>query len=645
MNRILLGVALALSIGACARSLHAPAAWVFALFAIAAPIASFRPGPRLATTIAFFAWLALIATAVVTWSLVVVLMIHGDSTELTLRILGAVLAVLAIGLVLAHRDGFALVMVVALFDLAGVHRREEIRPFVIGAAFVVLAHLARAQQRRRLLAIGGAIGLAASIAAALPPLQSVFERAAFAAFAPKSARSGLSGDDARLGEVESLAVSDRLVLRVWADRAERLRARVYLKFDGRIWHVTRSDGGSVKTLDAPLGPRASSALSFPGPLHALESTDPGKLAGDDIRATRIVPVDLDEGLLPSPGSLLAVKTPFTPMIDAFGVLLPLGRPNDPWVALHRDRPEIADDRVPDKMTLAIATSLPRTVDPRLAAVAAELGTGTAEERIRRTTEWVRNAAHYDLNVGAFKTRDPIAEFLFEKKRGYCEYFASSLAVLLRLEGVPTRFVTGFNVGSDNKVGEHYEVHDADAHAWVEAYVEGRGWLVADPTPAADYLALHPRSISRADAVRAWLADVWLSLRHGGRKGVLKALGYVAFAALLAAGVVVVIRELRRRKDSGDAEKQGQRASLPKTIADCVAALDRAFATLGHPRPPAAGLLEHTEALEALEADTSRTLREAVELVHRCAFAGEPVDDAAVARVTRSVAALRRPEVR
>lgn len=639
MNRVLLAVALALAMGSCVRSLGFPVSVVFVAFALLAPWVRVTIGPKLATTLGFFAWLALIATAVITWSLVVVLMIHGESTELTLRILFSVLALLAIGLFLARRDGFVLVMIVALLDVAGVHRREELRPFVVSAALAVMLHLVARRRSKRFVAIAGSLAVGAGIAAFLPPAQRAVERAAFAAFAPTSARSGLSGDDARLGEVESLAVSDRLVLRVWSDRPERLRARVYLRFNGRIWHVQRSDGGLVKTIDAPLGPNAQSALSFSGAMHALERTDPKVLAGDDVRATRIVPIDLDEGLLPSPGGLIAVKAPFAPMIDAFGVLLPLGRPNDPWVVLHHDRPDIADDHEPDRDTLALAKSLPFVVDPRLAAVAEQLGKGTVEERIQRTTEWVRGAAHYDLNVGAFRTRDPIAEFLFEKKRGYCEYFATSLAILLRLEGVPARFVTGFAVGADNKVGEHYEVRDSDAHAWVEAWVPGRGWIVADATPAADFAALHPRTASRMDAFRAWLADAWLSLRHGGRKKLLAAFGYVALALLLGAGVVVVIREIRRRKSDDDGSTRGARARLPATVARCVSAIDRAFTALGHPRPRAAGLLEHTASIEGLPPETEKTLREAVELVHRVAFAGESPDESALAEITRSVAAL------
>ena len=52
---------------------------------------------------------------------------------------------------------------------------------------------------------------------------------------------------------------------------------------------------------------------------------------------------------------------------------------------------------------------------------------------------------YSLDVGAFKTKDPLAEFLFDKKKGYCEYFASATVMLLRLQGVPARYVNGLSV--------------------------------------------------------------------------------------------------------------------------------------------------------------------------------------------------------
>ena len=93
--------------------------------------------------------------------------------------------------------------------------------------------------------------------------------------------------------------------------------------------------------------------------------------------------------------------------------------------------------------------------------------------------------------GAFRTGDPLAEFLFEKKAGYCEYFASAAVVLLRLQGVPARFVKGLSVGpqTDQGGGLHV-VRDSDAHAWVEAWIPGEGWVEADPTPPGQFAEAH-----------------------------------------------------------------------------------------------------------------------------------------------------------
>ena len=71
-------------------------------------------------------------------------------------------------------------------------------------------------------------------------------------------------------------------------------------------------------------------------------------------------------------------------------------------------------------------------------------------------------------------RDPLADFLFVRKQGYCEYFASAMAVMLRAEGIPSRVATGFQSGYFNDVSGLYVVRASDAHAWVEAWIEGRG---------------------------------------------------------------------------------------------------------------------------------------------------------------------------
>src|SRR5207302_4337115 len=78
---------------------------------------------------------------------------------------------------------------------------------------------------------------------------------------------------------------------------------------------------------------------------------------------------------------------------------------------------------------------------------------------------------------------PISTFLFSAKAGHCEYFASSMAILLRAAGIPTRIVNGFLMGEYNPVGDDYIIRQSDAHSWVEVYVPGHGWMEFDPTPA------------------------------------------------------------------------------------------------------------------------------------------------------------------
>jgi len=78
--------------------------------------------------------------------------------------------------------------------------------------------------------------------------------------------------------------------------------------------------------------------------------------------------------------------------------------------------------------------------------------------------------------------DPVEDFLFDRQRGHCEYFASALALMLRATGVPSRLVSGFQGGTLNQLTGQFMVQQRHAHAWVEAWIGGR-WVTLDPTPA------------------------------------------------------------------------------------------------------------------------------------------------------------------
>ncbi|MBF0506757.1 MAG: DUF3488 domain-containing transglutaminase family protein [Nitrospirae bacterium] len=81
------------------------------------------------------------------------------------------------------------------------------------------------------------------------------------------------------------------------------------------------------------------------------------------------------------------------------------------------------------------------------------------------------------------TRHPLEDFLFKYHRGNCEYFASAMAVMLRIDGIPSRLVGGYRGGYYNDMGKYYLVPQKNAHVWVEAYIDNKGWLRVDPTPA------------------------------------------------------------------------------------------------------------------------------------------------------------------
>ena len=102
---------------------------------------------------------------------------------------------------------------------------------------------------------------------------------------------------------------------------------------------------------------------------------------------------------------------------------------------------------------------------------------------------------YTLEPGALDLTDPVDTFLFDTRRGFCEHYASAFAVLLRAAGIPARIVTGYQGGELNPRGNFLVVRQSDAHAWVEAIVEGR-WRRFDPTGAVSPLRIES-GISRA----------------------------------------------------------------------------------------------------------------------------------------------------
>jgi transglutaminase-like putative cysteine protease len=127
------------------------------------------------------------------------------------------------------------------------------------------------------------------------------------------------------------------------------------------------------------------------------------------------------------------------------------------------------------------------VDARVASLAAQVTASSANDydRARAIENHLRTKYAYTLQLPRTAVKDPIANFLFERKQGHCEYFASSMAVMLRTLGIPSRVVNGFRSDEFNDLTANYVVRAKDAHSWVEAYFPGYGWQMFDPTPAGN----------------------------------------------------------------------------------------------------------------------------------------------------------------
>lgn len=124
------------------------------------------------------------------------------------------------------------------------------------------------------------------------------------------------------------------------------------------------------------------------------------------------------------------------------------------------------------------------LDARIPQLAAQITTGENNDYDKAVAIERYLKTHYGYTLQLLRTpvADPLANFLFVRKQGHCEYFASSMAVMLRTLRIPSRVVNGFRSSEFNDVTGKYVVRARDAHAWVEAYFPGYGWITFDPTP-------------------------------------------------------------------------------------------------------------------------------------------------------------------
>jgi len=325
---------------------------------------------------------------------------------------------------------------------------------------------------------------AAAIFFLLPRVSSGY----LSAYAPGTDIATGFSDEVQLGRIGQIQQSSSLVMRIKIDGDPqgafdlKWRGVSLNAFDGKTWS----------------NPHARHLLSHPPQGHFVFAQPGWAGAGSWLEKTsrrvhyRVLMEPLSTNvffLAPTPlsleGNYRAIAT------DAGGAVFNLDaeRPVTRYEATSNiaqpsaDELRAAPEFYPPEV-LRDDLQLPPT-DPRVRRLASQIvgSAPTNYDKAVAVENYLRTHFGYTLQLPRTEPRDPIANFLFERKQGHCEYFASGMTVMLRTLQIPARVVNGFRTGEFNDVTSQYLIRASDAHSWVEAYFPGYGWISFDPTPA------------------------------------------------------------------------------------------------------------------------------------------------------------------
>jgi hypothetical protein len=138
-----------------------------------------------------------------------------------------------------------------------------------------------------------------------------------------------------------------------------------------------------------------------------------------------------------------------------------------------------------KQQMRRALTLPDGYNPR----ARQLATAWRAQGLSDELDANTSLAYFNQYAFEYTLEPPplginsVDDFLFETRKGFCEYYASSFVFLMRAAGIPARVVTGYQGGEYNDLGNYYVIRQSDAHAWAEVWLQNRGWVRYDPTAA------------------------------------------------------------------------------------------------------------------------------------------------------------------
>lgn len=279
---------------------------------------------------------------------------------------------------------------------------------------------------------------------------------------------------------------------------------------------------------------------------------------------------------------------------------------------------------------------------------------------------------YDTASPSGGTKQPVDHFLFESKRGHCEFFSTSMALLLREIGIPSRNVSGFIGGTYNRFGQYYAVRQGDAHSWIEAHIDG-GWHSFDPTPSLAAQPLHETTgpiVYVRDLIDA-LSQRWNRYvvgydlktqihlfeemnrhyeRFRSRQGLSSGLGErltrapviaSGTAVLLIAAYVVWRKRARKASPQQDPLRAHKSDKRLEQAASLFRMLESALSVHGIARPPALPPLRHAQDLEAQKHPLAGEVLDLTHVYLRARFGGEYLDDEGKRAFEQRVRAIKQ----
>ncbi|WP_255246128.1 DUF3488 and DUF4129 domain-containing transglutaminase family protein [Halolamina sp. CBA1230] len=285
-----------------------------------------------------------------------------------------------------------------------------------------------------------------------------------------------------VGIVGAIRLSPEVRFTVESERQAYWRVGSYDRYTGGSWvrsGETRSYDGE---LDPPPGPsiEVEQTVTAETTLNSMPAAwKPVSVEGNVQRATQVTSED---GLRAA-----------APIADGESYTVVSQRPGytvDDLREAGTDYPDAVEQRY-----LALPESTPDRVGERAATVADRANASTPYATALAVEQYLERSKEYSLNVE--RPRGSVADaFLFEMEAGYCTYYATTMAVMLRTQGIPARMATGYTPG-ERVAEDEWVVRGLNAHAWVEVYFPDVGWVRFDPTPGAAREAAAEQRIEQA----------------------------------------------------------------------------------------------------------------------------------------------------